>query len=446
MDQLTHYIIALTNLYGIVSNKQVLDIYNQQNKPHLSLAELSDQLGAITDQLEAHFIFIERGLFVHEAIYVERETPQDIHKERSKWPYYIPQKEELLNYIDEYYFEENDVFREMKTLLTEEVTDGDAVLADEIAIEIHDHLNVNFNDTTGAFEIVSDFGLTIDDSEVSSKLKLLIADYVISMRVWEQNGFSLVEMNQLLREKAGLSRTSLEEHFEQATLLEKYIISMTHLYGRVTTDKVAEVYNLQNEDQITGADVEAYLNHPPALLEDVLVHVKFGEFVTEDLEMFDGIHEKLVKVQKGKPFYIPEQEELFQYFNYNYVEYPKEYEKLIDYLAEYVYEDNYPRAQMRADEIQLVLQMGDGLDIALRVFAEDAFIFEEVELLEGIVNQIKRLHSNTRMRDHNGLTPRELSRIQKERRVQRVNIGRNDPCYCGSGKKYKKCCLMKDQA
>ena len=24
-----------------------------------------------------------------------------------------------------------------------------------------------------------------------------------------------------------------------------------------------------------------------------------------------------------------------------------------------------------------------------------------------------------------------------------MNIGRNDPCPCGSGKKYKKCCLLK---
>lgn len=24
-------------------------------------------------------------------------------------------------------------------------------------------------------------------------------------------------------------------------------------------------------------------------------------------------------------------------------------------------------------------------------------------------------------------------------------IGRNDPCPCGSGKKYKKCCMRKDQ-
>ena len=27
-----------------------------------------------------------------------------------------------------------------------------------------------------------------------------------------------------------------------------------------------------------------------------------------------------------------------------------------------------------------------------------------------------------------------------------MKAGRNDPCPCGSGKKYKKCCLAKDQA
>jgi len=27
-----------------------------------------------------------------------------------------------------------------------------------------------------------------------------------------------------------------------------------------------------------------------------------------------------------------------------------------------------------------------------------------------------------------------------------TNIGRNDPCPCGSGRKYKQCCLTKDEA
>ena len=28
----------------------------------------------------------------------------------------------------------------------------------------------------------------------------------------------------------------------------------------------------------------------------------------------------------------------------------------------------------------------------------------------------------------------------------RAQLGRNDPCHCGSGRKYKHCCLEKDEA
>jgi tetratricopeptide (TPR) repeat protein len=34
----------------------------------------------------------------------------------------------------------------------------------------------------------------------------------------------------------------------------------------------------------------------------------------------------------------------------------------------------------------------------------------------------------------------------KGRIIRAMSAGRNDPCPCGSGKKYKKCCLAKDEA
>ena len=30
--------------------------------------------------------------------------------------------------------------------------------------------------------------------------------------------------------------------------------------------------------------------------------------------------------------------------------------------------------------------------------------------------------------------------------VRSAKVGRNEPCPCGSGKKYKKCCLLKEKA
>src|SRR6266704_852102 len=42
--------------------------------------------------------------------------------------------------------------------------------------------------------------------------------------------------------------------------------------------------------------------------------------------------------------------------------------------------------------------------------------------------------------------PRVFSRpLAGMPRVTSMNAGRNDPCPCGSGKKYKKCCLGKDR-
>ena len=35
---------------------------------------------------------------------------------------------------------------------------------------------------------------------------------------------------------------------------------------------------------------------------------------------------------------------------------------------------------------------------------------------------------------------------QEAERPPHADLGRNDPCHCGSGKKYKKCCMAKDQA
>jgi len=42
-------------------------------------------------------------------------------------------------------------------------------------------------------------------------------------------------------------------------LLVDYAISLTHLYGLVHKDKVAEIYNMQNEEQVDVAEVSAML-------------------------------------------------------------------------------------------------------------------------------------------------------------------------------------------
>jgi peptide deformylase len=60
---------------------------------------------------------------------------------------------------------------------------------------------------------------------------------------------------------------------------------------------------------------------------------------------------------------------------------------------------------------------------------------DELRLLESICvqHEIDHLYGKT-----------ILDREDKSEPIQaKKKIGRNDPCYCGSGKKYKKCCINK---
>jgi uncharacterized protein YecA (UPF0149 family) len=58
----------------------------------------------------------------------------------------------------------------------------------------------------------------------------------------------------------------------------------------------------------------------------------------------------------------------------------------------------------------------------------------------------------TRIWENKGYTPSELHEIINKRdenivkfpTLQKSQVGRNEPCPCGSGKKYKKCCALFD--
>ncbi|WP_010250776.1 SEC-C metal-binding domain-containing protein [Acetivibrio cellulolyticus] len=61
---------------------------------------------------------------------------------------------------------------------------------------------------------------------------------------------------------------------------------------------------------------------------------------------------------------------------------------------------------------------------------------EEIIEIKGLIAENERLEKESEelVKKINELKP-QIHALAKE-----LNIGRNDPCLCGSGKKYKKCC------
>lgn len=58
---------------------------------------------------------------------------------------------------------------------------------------------------------------------------------------------------------------------------------------------------------------------------------------------------------------------------------------------------------------------------------------------EPVVDKLKTLVEEKRQEKIRRETP-----VKREPIVLGERAGRNDPCPCGSGKKYKKCCLLKE--
>lgn len=225
-----------------------------------------------------------------------------------------------------------------------------------------------------------------------------------------------------------------------------YIISLTHLYGIVHKDKVIEIYNMQNEEKL-----KELININLKSLEKNFVEVYGDYFVAESILEFEQFDEKM-NVKRGKPYYIPIQDELLKYKDEIYFEKTKEYKELLNYVTQHFFNGDKYLAEILVEDVQGDCQYGFSLQSVFEKFNRRDVVFEDEEQIKIVMKLIMNLANNTRIWENNGHTPNEIFEMKEKPKLRPVQeggilnkkkIGRNDPCPCGSGKKYKKCCLGK---
>jgi preprotein translocase subunit SecA len=238
-----------------------------------------------------------------------------------------------------------------------------------------------------------------------------------------------------------------------------YIISLTHLYGLVHKDKVVEIYNMQNEDKIEKIDTVRLkadnISIDSAELDNNFVEVFNDYFVHEAIMEFNDFNEQLEK-RAGKPFYIPEQKELLKYKDNNYFEINKEYKDLLEYATKRLFDGDEWQAEMLVEDIQVYCQQNFSPEAIIDLFNQRCVSFEGIKQVNEVLKLVMNLANNTRIWENNGHTPNEIFEKFEKPKLKPLpaerflvsgkskKIGRNDPCPCGSGKKYKKCCLGKE--
>jgi hypothetical protein len=229
--------------------------------------------------------------------------------------------------------------------------------------------------------------------------------------------------------------------------LDSYAKAAVNLYGIISREDFVDIFNKQNIDQTTYEEI--YILLLPLVLKEgwygfykeYIVH--YWSF--EDFEQADF----LLEHQEDKPRYIPEKIEFIKYIN------------------EY-YEDNdcwwnvqtfiwdvfgYSRDTIEAyKKVRKHMTFGDNLRELGSILDRYNLIFPDEKQMQEFINLIMLAKNNMRLWENKGYTPSELHKILSKRdkdiikftKLQKQKIGRNEPCPCGSGKKYKKCCAIFD--
>lgn len=247
------------------------------------------------------------------------------------------------------------------------------------------------------------------------------------------------------------------------SMVTNYIISLTYLYGIVHRDKVVEIYNMHHEEDMTVAELNEYLLHNITEINKHFVELYGDYFVHESIMEFDEFEIELAK-RRGKPFYIPNQGELLKYKDDLYFERTPEFKALLKYVEKNFYKRNKNMAEMLCEDVHDECQMGTSISDIFDPFNRRGIEFENEEQVKEVMDLVMDLSNHVRLWQNNGFTPAELRHVAEQPKMNPLpeqdndraasnatlggttnkKVGRNEPCPCGSGKKYKKCCLNKE--
>jgi len=230
-------------------------------------------------------------------------------------------------------------------------------------------------------------------------------------------------------------------------LLDSYARAAVNLYGIISRDEFVDIFNKQNADRTNSEEI--YILLLPLVLKEGWYGF-YKDYIVQDwfFENFDQA-DYLREHQADKPRYIPEKDEFLKYKFEDYED-NDHWWNVLRFMYEVFGYSKYTSEGYR--EVRSYITYGDGIKEMGTIMDRHNLVFGKEKQLQEFINLIMLAKNNTRMWENNGYTPSELFEIIKKRdknvvqfpKMHRPEVGRNDPCPCGSGKKYKKCCARFD--
>lgn len=234
----------------------------------------------------------------------------------------------------------------------------------------------------------------------------------------------------------------LDPKYLQYAKLRKYTLAAIHLYGMIEVDQFKDLYEKYEGETFDlklyfdWLALDSYLERPYDYMD--------GYIVAECLYFFEmeGYNE-LIENTQGKAYYVPSKEEFMRYSDENYYEQTLHIERLKTHLRT-VYKLDDATAEEAVFDLclgqQITTKVGDNtLQHTLAQWNVMGISPKNMEEVNKLVSLVVKVMNTTRTWLNKGFTPDEVNGVVSTQ-INKVKVGRNEVCPCGSGKKYKKCC------
>lgn len=255
-------------------------------------------------------------------------------------------------------------------------------------------------------------------------------------------------------------------------MLRRYFGAMANLYGIIPLSKAYEIISAQSPTLVTRDEFLAFAEI--ARHEDDPFSIMGGDELFVDREHTGAMDRWIIDpfllhgddnepflrtlvMQEGKPYYVPDKRELLRYETDFYFEQTPQLSAMKAFLASEMELDE-DTLEGVVDEMLLNMRYADpDFDVMEMLEVFDVAFISEAEMSQ-FIRLYQALNNHTRMQSNCGHTPNELAVgspvIMREPEMNLVpspsgaarqaakpaKVGRNEPCPCGSGKKYKHCC------
>lgn len=239
-------------------------------------------------------------------------------------------------------------------------------------------------------------------------------------------------------------KMGLTDKRERVALCGKYIRAMVNLYGVLTRKRAMELFVKCGEKSMDAAElqemIDQYGNRENSFYAD-------DTYLYHELLNENKIYLDVAQRQKGKRVYQPDKYDLVKYADDLYYENTIQMIRLKKFLLTYTKLDEISVQQL-VDEIHMCVLMERTMNEILKLMENSKVTMPNKEKAGEMVRLLVGVMNNTRLWSNNAMTCEELRMNYsglglKEKKSQPIRVhkvGRNDPCPCGSGKKYKKCC------